>query len=94
MKAQEVLVMKSKPPIKQAENHLSIEDTCQARSRIRDASQEDSYYGAMTAKRPPRKKDLRKLGEWIKRELGRTLDPDLEKEASWGQSLKKLLKSQ
>ena len=58
--------MKSKLPAKQAENHLSIESTRRMRARVMGPSREDPYQGAMTAKRPSRKKDLRKLGEWIK----------------------------
>lgn len=48
---------------------LSIEDTCVALARLgrpnKLASGFDPYAGALTPKPPARKKDLRKLGEWI-----------------------------
>lgn len=48
---------------------LSIEDTCVALARLgrpnKMASGFDPYAGALAPKPPARKKDLRKLGEWI-----------------------------
>jgi hypothetical protein len=46
---------------------LSIEDTNMARVRLKRApSAFDPYAGALPARPPTAKKDLRKLGEWIK----------------------------
>jgi hypothetical protein len=48
---------------------LSIEDTCVALARLgrpnKLAYGFDPYAGALAPKPPARKKDLRKLGEWI-----------------------------
>ncbi len=56
--------MKGKPSIKQAENgSLSIEDFGKTRARLK---QHGPYQRVLAAKRPTQKKDLRKLGEWIK----------------------------
>jgi hypothetical protein len=46
----------------------SIEDTRSARIRLGEskvAVPVDSYQGAMSKKRPSRKRDLRKIGEWL-----------------------------
>jgi hypothetical protein len=46
---------------------LSIEDTNMDRARLKRApSAFDPYAGAAPARPPATKKDLRKLGEWIK----------------------------
>lgn len=68
-------VTKDKPPIGQTAAatpaaKFSIEDTAVAlvrlgRLRNKSASGFDPYAGALTAKPPARKRDLRKLGEWI-----------------------------
>jgi hypothetical protein len=47
---------------------LSIEDTIKAKVRLhqgQSASRFDPYQGVMSAKQPSRKRDLRKLGEWL-----------------------------
>jgi hypothetical protein len=46
----------------------SIEDTVKAKVRLRQeqpVSRFDPYQGAMSTKPPSRKRDLRKIGEWI-----------------------------
>jgi hypothetical protein len=46
----------------------SIEDTIKAKVRLHQGqpvSRFDPYQGVMSAKQPSRKKDLRKLGEWL-----------------------------
>jgi hypothetical protein len=68
-------VTKDKPPIRQAvaaspAAELSIEDTAVALVRMgrphnKSASGFDPYEGRLRPKPPSRKKDLRKLGEWI-----------------------------
>jgi len=45
---------------------LSIEHTNKARAGPKRASAFDPYAGAVPARPPAAKKDLRKLGEWIK----------------------------
>ena len=66
---------KDKPPIRQTAAatpaaKFSIEDTAVALVRLgrlhnKSASGFDPYAGALTPKPPGRKRDLRKLGEWI-----------------------------
>jgi hypothetical protein len=68
-------VTKDKPPIRQTAAatpaaKFSIEDTAVASVRLgrlhnKSASGFDPYAGALTPKPPARKRDLRKLGEWI-----------------------------
>jgi hypothetical protein len=46
----------------------SIEDTLKAKVRLRQeqpASRFDPYQGALSAKPPSRKRDLRKVQEWL-----------------------------
>lgn len=46
----------------------SIEDTVIAKARMglgQPVSRFDPYQGAMSGKRPSRKRDLRKVGEWL-----------------------------
>jgi hypothetical protein len=53
-----------------ARSTFSIEDTAAARARLergkRGPSAFDPYAGAVSARPPTAKKDLRKLGDWIK----------------------------
>jgi hypothetical protein len=53
-----------------APSQLSIEDTATVRARFERGkpgpSAFDPYAGALPARPPTAKKDLRKLGEWIK----------------------------
>jgi hypothetical protein len=53
-----------------ARSTFSIEDTAAARARLergkRGPSAFDPYAGAVPERPPAAKKDLRKLGEWIK----------------------------
>ena len=47
---------------------LSIEDTGMVKARMgmgQPVSRFDPYQGVMSAKRPDRKKDLRKVQEWL-----------------------------
>jgi len=51
------------------DQHWSIEDTGTSEVRLvktRRASGFDPYNGAMSEKRPSRKRDLRKVDEWLK----------------------------
>ncbi len=49
-------------------SRLSVEDTSRVKQRMgmgAPISRFDPYQGAMTAKPPSRKRDLRKVGEWL-----------------------------
>jgi hypothetical protein len=66
---------------------LSIEDTARTKQRLAKAKHgSDPYDGALVNKVPSRKKDLRKLGEWL--EAKRKAD-ELKRQESEAQKTRK-----